>query len=326
MRDLRSILLTGGAGFIGSALARHLLRTDGLETLIVVDKLGARGRRGNLIGPDQDSRFVFVEGDIHDPDLIPGLLQDHKVTGLFNLAADTDFGSSQHSAVDLTAANVLGTARILDQCGAAGVPLLQCSTSKVYGPVSPPGRSVEINPLKPVEPSIASKASADLLCLAAAHHQDQDVVITRCSDNYGPRQSARQMIPGWIQAAFQDQPLAIEGHGTQIRDWIHVDDHCRGMIAAFLKGHPGSVYLLGGQCERTDIGIARSILEVLEKPSSLLSIQPGIEGSPAPTKRYAVDFSKATAGLSWRPQERFRSIFPLVVREIAGNLRGEISS
>ncbi len=97
------------------------------------------------------------------------------------------------------------------------------------------------------------------------------------------------------------------------------------MIAAFLKGHPGSVYLLGGQCERTDIGIARSILEVLEKPSSLISLQPGIEGSPAPTKRYAVDFSKAIAGLSWRPQERFRSIFPLVVREIAGNLRGEIS-
>lgn len=326
MRDLRSILLTGGAGFIGSALARHLLRVGELENLIVVDKLGSQGRRGNLIGPDQDPRFVFVEGDIDDPDLIPGLLQDYKVTGLFNLAADTNPGPSQPSTVDLTVANVLGTARILDQCCAAGIPLLQCSTSKVYGTVSPPGRSVEINPIKPLEPSVASKASADLLCLAAAHDQDQDVVITRCSDNYGPRQGARQLIPCWTQAAFHDQPLVIGGDGTQIRDWIHVDDHCRGMIAAFLKGHPGSVYLLGGQCERTDIGIARSILKVLEKPSTLISLQPEIEGSPGPLRRYAVDFSKAIAGLSWRPEERFRTSFPLVVREIAGDLRGEISN
>ena len=325
VRNLRSILLTGGAGFIGSALARHLMRTEELERLVVVDKLSSGGRRGNLIGPDQDPRFVFVEGDIHDPDLIPGLLQDHKVTGVFNLAADTDSETSQSSTVDLAVANVLGTARVLDQCSAAGVPLLQCSTSKVYGTVSPPGRSVEINPLKPLAPNAACKASADLLCLAAAHDRKQDVVITRGSDTYGPRQDSRKMIPRWTRAAFREQPLAIEGEGTQIRDWIHVDDHCHGMIAAFRRGHSGSVYLLGGQCERTDIGIARSILETLEKPSSLISLPPGVETNSAPARRYAVDFSKARAGLDWRPKERFRTSFPLVVNEIAGNLRGSIS-
>ena len=139
MRALRSILLTGGAGFIGSALARHLIRTEGLERLVVVDNLDSGGHRGNLIGPDQDPRFVFVEGDIHDPDLIPSLLQDHKITGLFNLAAHTGYKPSPSSTVDLAVANVLGTARVLDQCSDAGVSLLQCSTSKVYGTVPPPG-------------------------------------------------------------------------------------------------------------------------------------------------------------------------------------------
>ena len=301
MRALRSILLTGGAGFIGSALARHLIRTEGLERLVVVDNLDSGGHRGNLIGPDQDPRFVFVEGDIHDPDLIPSLLQDHKITGLFNLAAHTGYKPSPSSTVDLAVANVLGTARVLDQCSDAGVSLLQCSTSKVYGTVPPPGRSVEINPLKPLAPAAACKASADLLCLAAAHDRQQDVVITRCSDTYGPRQDAHKMIPRWTQAAFLGQPLAIEGDGTQIRDWIHVDDHCRGMIAAFQRGHSGSVYLLGGQCERTDVGIARSILEILKKPSSLISLEAETEKDPSPARRYAVDFSKAIAGLDWRP-------------------------
>ena len=322
MRNLRSIVVTGGAGFVGSALARHLLRSEGLERLVLIDRLGSAGHRGNLIGPDQDPRFVFIEGDIHEPSLLPRILEKHKTTGVFNLAAEIDSGQCPNINVDLASGNVLGTARVLDQCGAAGIPLLQCSTSKVYGTVPPPLRSVEINPLKPLTPSSASKAAADLLCLAAAHDREQDIVITRCSDNYGPRQHGSNMIPRWVEAAFHNHPLTIEGDGNRIRDWIHVDDHCRGMIAAFLQGKPGSIYLLGGQCERTDIGIARHILEILEKPPSLISPQPGMAENPARAGRYAVDFSKAVAGLGWRPRERFRTGFPLVVGEIAGNLRG----
>ena len=321
MRTLRSIVITGGAGFVGSSLVRHLLREEGLERLIVIDTLGTSGNRGNLIGPDQDPRFAFVEGNIHDPDLLPQLLSDHQVTGLFHLAAKTDSGKVQHANADIAKENVLGTTRVLDQCGAAGVPLLQCSTSKVYGPVSPPDRSVEINPLKPQTVCSASKASADLFCLTAAMERKQDVVITRCSDNYGPRQDGSQMIPRWIEAAFHDQPIPIRNDGNQIRDWIHVDDHCRGMIAAFLRGRAGSVYLLGGQCERTDAGIARSILEILKKPPSLLDLPQGLSNVRTASRRYAVDFSKAAASLDWRPRERFRRSFPLVVGELAGNLR-----
>ncbi len=314
MRQLRSILLTGGAGFIGSALARHLLRVEGLKTLIVLDKLTHAGNRGNLIGPDQDPRFNFVEGDIHDCELTGRLLREYDITGVFNLAAETHSGRS----VDFAHTNVLGTSRLVETCLSSGVPLLQCSTSKVYGQVSAPNRAVEINPLNPSTPYTASKASADLFCLAAARSHGQDIIITRSSSNYGPRQHPEKLVPSLVQAAFNEQPVPVRGEGTQIRDWIHVDDHCRGMIAAFIKGQPGAVYLLGGQCERTELGMARSILEILGKPTSLIA---NITEQQVEDTRYAVDFSKAIAGLSWHPQERFRSSFPLVVREIAANLR-----
>ena len=319
VRQLRSILLTGGAGFIGSALVRHLLRAGGLERLIVLDNLPCPGNRGNLIGPDQDPRLRFVEGDVADHELTNRLLQEHQITGVFNLAAESHAGQSLQSPADLVHNNVLGTSHLLEACRSPALPPLQCSTDNVYGPVSPPDRSVEIKPLNPTNPYAASKAAADLFCLAAARCHGQDIIITRSSDNYGPRQHTGQLVPSFVHAAFHDQPVAIPGHGMQIRDWIHVDDHCRGMIAAFLKGQPGAVYLLGGQCERTIVGIARSVLEILGKPSSLITHVP--EG-PDSDERHAVDFSKAVAGLGWKPQERFRTSFPLVVREIAANLQG----
>lgn len=319
MRQLRSILLTGGAGFIGSALVRHLLRAKGLERLVVLDKLTCAGNRGNLIGPDQDPRLDFVEGDIADHELTKRLLREHHVTGVFNLAADSHIERSLQSPADFVHNNVLGTSCLVETCRSAAVPLLQCSTDEVYGPISPPDRSVEIKPLNPTNPCAASKAAADLFCLAAARCHGQDIVITRSSDNYGPRQHAEKLVPTFVHAAFHDQPVLIPGHGMQIRDWIHVDDHCRGMIAAFLKGQPGAVYLLGGQCERTILGIARSVLEILGKPSSLITHVPE---TPDNDERHAVDCSKAVAGLGWKPQERFRSSFPLVVREIAANLQG----
>ena len=245
MRQLRSILLAGGAGFIGSALARHLLRVEGLETLIVLDKLTCPGNRGNLIGPDQDPRVHFVEGDIQDRELTGHLLREHDITGVFNLAAETHSGRPLDSPVDFVHPNVLGTSRLLETCRVSGVPLLQCSTSKVYGQVSAPNRAVEINPLNPSTPYTASKASADLFCLAAARSHGQDIIITRSTSNYGPREHPEKLVPSLVHAAFHDLPVPIRGEGTQSRDWIHVDDHCRGMIAAFSKGQPGAVYLLG---------------------------------------------------------------------------------
>jgi dTDP-glucose 4,6-dehydratase len=316
VRSPRSLLLTGGAGFIGSALARRLLLREDLERLVVLDKLTYAGNRRNLIGPDHDARFHFVEGDIVDRELVARLLHDHRITGVFNLAAESHVDRSIESAEDFVRTNVTGVANLLDVCRASCVPLLQCSTDEVYGSVKPPGRFTDHSRLNPSSPYSASKASADLLCLAAVKTHQQDVVITRCSNNYGPRQHAEKLIPTLVRAALRDETLPIFGDGMDIRDWIHVDDHCHGLIAAFLRGHRGGVYLFGGQCERTNLGIARDVLAVLGKPESLIGFVPD---RPAHDRRYAVDVTKSVAFFGWRPERKFRSGFPSVVRELAAN-------
>ena len=317
MRQIRSILLTGGAGFIGSALARHLLKVAGLQRLVVLDKLTYAGNRGNLIGPDQDPRFAFVEGDVVDHELIARLIHEHGINGVFNLAAESHVDRSLEHSGDFVRTNIAGTANLLDVCRAAAVPLLQCSTDEVYGSVNPPHRFLDTSPLNPTSPYAASKAAADLLCLAAVKSHGQDVIITRCSNNYGPRQHQEKFVPTLVTAAFNDQPLPIYGDGLHIRDWIHVDDHCRGLIAALQRGATGGHYLFGGQCERSNIGMARSVLEVFGKPKSLIT---SVRDRPGHDRRYAVDNTKSFAALNWRPQHRFRTIFPTVVRELAANL------
>ncbi len=317
MRQFRSILLTGGAGFIGSALARQLLNNEELRRLVVLDKLTYAGSRGNLIGPDQDPRFLFVEGDIGDRELVARLLREHDVCGVFNLAAESHVDRSIQNPDDFILTNVTGTANLLEVCRAAGVPMLQCSTDEVYGVAVPPAKFTDRSPLNPTSPYSASKAAADLLCLAARKTYGQDVVITRSSNNYGLRQHAEKLIPTLVAAALNDQPLPIYGDGMHIRDWIHVDDHCRGLVAAYSQGAAGSVYLFGGRCERTNLGVARNILEILGKPESLISF---VKDRPGHDARYAVDNTKSLAHFGWRPQHRFRAVFPSVVRGLAANL------
>ncbi len=195
--------------------------------------------------------------------------------------------------------------------------MLQCSTCQVFGSVNPPFKFTELSPLNPSSPYAASKGSADLLCLAAFKAWQQDVVITRCSTNFGPRQQPGCFLPTLVAAGLSDQPLPVYGDGLHIRDWIHVDDHCRGMLAAYSRGVPGATYLFGGRCERTNLGMARSVLKVLGKPDTLVSFVPP---PPGYDHRYAVDCTRAMSTFGWRPQHGFQSVFPTVVREIAANL------
>ena len=318
MRELRSILLTGGAGFIGSALARHLLREESLQHLVVLDKLTYAGKRGNLIGPDQDPRFVFVEGDIADRELTASLIDEHGINGVFNLAAESHVDRSIDSPEDFVATNITGTANLIEVCRAACVSLLQCSTDEVYGSIDPPGRFSTLSPLNPSSPYSASKAAADLLCLAAVKTHGQDIVVTRCTNNYGPRQHAEKLVPVLVARALRDESLPIYGDGRHIRDWIHVDDHCRGLVLAFTRGAPGEVYLFGGQCERTTLGMARSVLDVLGKPETLIT---HVADRPGHDRRYAVDIARSVASLGWECRCKFRSSFPSVVRELAANLQ-----
>lgn len=317
MRQLRSILLLGGAGFLGSSLARHLLKLEGVARLVVLDKLTATGNRGNLIGPDQDPRFLFVEGDLGDQELVARLLHDNGISSVFNLACESrDDGSRNARDVQLSG-NVASVMALLEVCRSSAATLLQCSTDAVYGSVDPPDRFIDASQLAPSSSFAACKAAADLICHAAVKTFEQDVVITRSSNNYGARQHADKFVPTLVKAAYHDNPLPVCGDGMNIRDWIHVDDHCRGLIAAYHKGTSGGVYLFGGACERTNLGMARSVLEVFTKPESLIT---SVNDRPGHDRRRSIDNAKSFAALGWRPQHRFQSVFPSVVRELAANL------
>ncbi|MDP0492585.1 MAG: dTDP-glucose 4,6-dehydratase [Verrucomicrobiota bacterium JB023] len=318
MRRLGNVLVTGGAGFIGSSLVRHLLRQEGVGKVLVLDKLTYAGNRANLDGPDRDPRFLFAEGDVNDRGLVSELMEREGITGIFHLAAESHVDRSIEDSTDFIATNVCGTGTLLEVARAAGVPLLHCSTDEVYGSIESPGKAKEDAPLNPSSAYAASKAGADLLCLAAARTHRQDVIITRCTNNYGPRQYPEKLIPFFIKKALRDEPLPLYGDGLQIRDWIHVDDHCRGMLAAWKTGKVGQIFHFSGHCERTNIGIARSILDALRKPHSLLS---HVDDRPGHDRRYSLDTEKSLMWFGWQPEVSFKEGFPDVVRALAAELR-----
>jgi dTDP-glucose 4,6-dehydratase len=314
-RDLTRPLVTGGAGFIGSALVRQLLERPEVERVVVLDKLTYAGSLARL--PQDEPRLEFVRGDIADRERVRGLLDLHAVTGVFNLAAESHVDRSIERPDDFIATNITGAFTVLDACRAAGVRLLQCSTDEVYGAIDAPGRFTEDSPLRPSSPYSASKTSADLLCLAAVTTHGQDLVITRGSNTYGPRQHPEKLIPRMIQCALRDQPLPVYGDGLQVRDWMHVDDHARGLIAAFLLGEAGGIYNLGADCERTNLDLVRELLAILGKPESLIR---HVTDRPGHDRRYALDAGKARRELQWRPQAEFTRDFAHTVRQLAVEL------
>lgn len=314
-RDLSRPLVTGGAGFIGSALVRLLLERPEVERVVVLDKLTYAGSLAHL---PKDPRLEFVCGDILDRGLMERLLETHAVTGVFNLAAESHVDRSIERADDFIATNITGAFNVLGACRATNVPLLQSSTDEVYGSIDFPGRFTEDSPLRPSSPYSASKTSADLLCLAAVTTYGQDVAITRGSNTYGPRQHPEKLIPRMIQCALRDQSLPVYGDGLQVRDWMHVDDHGRGLIAAFLHGEPGGVYNLGAGCERANLDLIRELLAILGKPESLIR---HVTDRLGHDRRYALDATKAQCALGWEPRAEFAREFPETVRRLAEELR-----
>ena len=314
MRSLNRVLLTGGAGFIGSNLVRHLLARPEVESLIILDALTYAGDKNNLAPYAHDARLEFYHGNILDAPLLQSLFQKYQFTGVLHLAAESHVDRSISSAHDFVQTNVLGTSTLLDVTRAHQVPILLCSTDEVYGPAPFPKKFAENTPLNPSSAYSASKASADLLALAAHTTHGQDIVIARPTNNYGPRQHPEKFIPRIIHHALRDEPLPIYGSGTQIRDWLHVDDCALGLIAAFEKGRPSGVFHLGANDEHTNLGIARAILKVLEKPESLIS---HVTDRPGHDVRYALDVRLALQRLKWKARIPFREGFKKVVREIA---------
>jgi dTDP-glucose 4,6-dehydratase len=298
------LLITGGCGFIGSNFVLHVLETHPDVSIVNLDLLTYAGNFENLqdTAPYGD-RHRFVRGDIADRKLVDDLLSE-RPDAVINFAAESHVDRSILDASAFVQTNVLGTQVLLDSCRAHGIGrFLQISTDEVYGSLGPTDRAfTEEHQLAPNSPYAASKAAADLLVRAYHKTHGLDVVITRCSNNYGPLQFPEKLIPLMISNALQDKELPVYGDGLNVRDWIHVVDHCRAVDLVLRKGLSGEIYNIGGNSEYPNIDIVKYILARLTKPESLLRF---VKDRPGHDRRYAMDASKLKAALGWEPAISF---------------------
>ena len=299
----QTVLVTGGAGFIGSNLAR-LLRLERPDwTVINLDKLTYAGNAESLADLREDAKHVFVRGDILNAELVDRLMSDRKVDVVLNLAAESHVDRSILGPGIFVETNVSGTQVLLEAARQAKVKrFVQVSTDEVYGSLGATGKFSESSPLRPSSPYSASKAAADLLALAYGHTFGMEVVVTRCSNNYGPYQFPEKLIPLMIANALEGRRLPVYGDGLQIRDWIHVEDHCRALLAVAERGRRGEVYNIGGDNEWPNLQIVGRLLEILGKPPELIE---HVKDRPGHDRRYAIDATRARAELGWAPRISF---------------------
>ncbi|MEQ8329583.1 MAG: dTDP-glucose 4,6-dehydratase [Longimicrobiales bacterium] len=303
-------LVTGGAGFIGSNLIRHLLATRPDAEVVNLDALTYAGNLESLADVEDDPRYSFVHGDICDGGVVADALEGIDV--VLHLAAESHVDRSILSDAPFVKTNVLGTQTLLSAALAARVGrFVHVSTDEVYGELPwrdpddgdpAPPLFTEDTPLAPRSPYSASKAASDHLALAYHHTHGMDVVVTRCSNNYGPYQFPEKLIPLMITRALADEVLPVYGDGLYVRDWIHVLDHCRSILAAADDGRPGRVYNFGGDAEKTNLTVVRALLRVLGKPEDRVE---HVKDRPGHDRRYAIDFSRAAEELGWRPEVSF---------------------
>jgi dTDP-glucose 4,6-dehydratase len=295
-----NVLVTGGAGFIGSNFVRYALRTHADWRVTTLDKLTYCGRRENLHDVMDDARHTFVHGDIADAAVSAPLVRDADL--VVHFAAETHVDRSLMSAGEFIHTDVYGTFVLLE--AARQAPRLrrfiQISTDEVYGSV-PEGESVETDELKPRNPYAASKAGADRLAYSFWATYQVPVIITRASNNYGPYQFPEKVIPLFITNALEDRGLPLYGDGLNVRDWLHVDDHCRGVDVAIAQGVPGEVYNIGGGNEVPNITLTKRILALTEKPDTLIT---PVADRVGHDRRYALSTQKLR-GLGWAPQVPF---------------------
>ncbi|HEX8679940.1 MAG TPA: dTDP-glucose 4,6-dehydratase, partial [Chthoniobacterales bacterium] len=264
------------------------------------------GNLANLEGVAEEhrDRYEFFKADIASADQIDALMSQHRLYAVVNFAAESHVDRSINDPQNFIHTNVVGTSILLNSARNHGVQrFVQVSTDEVYGSLGETGKFTEQSPLEPSSPYSASKAGADLIALASHKTFGQEVVVTRCSNNYGPYQFPEKLIPLMIIKAMRDEPLPVYGDGRNVRDWIHVEDHCAGVVAALFEGKPGSVYNFGGDGEMVNIEVVKLILDKLGKPHSLISFVTDRLGHD---RRYAIDSSFAERELSWKPLRKFR--------------------
>jgi dTDP-glucose 4,6-dehydratase len=317
------ILVTGGAGFIGSNFVLGWL-AERDEPVINLDKLTYAGNRENLAGLEADSRHLFVEGDIGDTELVTDLLRRHRPRAILNFAAESHVDRSIHGPDAFIQTNIVGSFRLLEAArgywsqlpssAKAGFRFLHVSTDEVYGSLSPQAQAfTESHAYAPNSPYSASKAASDHLVRAYHHTYGLPVLTTNCSNNYGPYHFPEKLIPLMIVNALAGKPLPIYGDGQQVRDWLYVGDHCSAIRRVIEAGRPGETYNIGGWNEKPNIEIVHTICDLLDE------LRPGAQGKsyrelityvkdrPGHDRRYAIDARKIERELGWKPAETFES-------------------
>jgi len=298
------ILVTGGAGFIGSNYIRHVLAHGRDERVLNFDLLTYAGNLENLAGCEDDPRYGFRRGDIRDRAFVREVLADERIDAVVHFAAESHVDRSVEGPEVFVSTNVLGTEILLEESRAAQVArFVMVSTDEVYGSLGPEGKFTEDTPLAPNSPYAASKAAADLLCRAFHRTFGLPVMITRCSNNYGPYQFPEKLIPLMIANALEDKPLPVYGDGQQVRDWLWVEDHCRAVDLVLRRGEPGRIYNIGGCNEMPNLELVTMLVDRLGKSRDLIT---HVTDRPGHDRRYAIDADRIMSELGWAPSLEFR--------------------
>jgi dTDP-glucose 4,6-dehydratase len=296
-------LVTGGAGFIGSAFVRLLLASEKPSQVVNFDKLTYAGNLENLTDVAGDARYRFVHGDICDAALVGQVVAETRPDVIVNFAAESHVDRSILSPAPVFETNLRGTFTLLEAARTLKVPrFLHVSTDEVYGSIAPPHEADENYPLRPSSPYSASKAGSDLLALSYFVTYKMPVMVTRASNNYGPYQFPEKLIPLMISNAMEDKPLPIYGDGMQVRDWLYVDDHCRAILAVIERGREGEIYNIGGSRALPNVEVVERILKAAGKPRSLMQT---VTDRPGHDRRYALSSEKLMRETGWKAEMPF---------------------
>jgi dTDP-glucose 4,6-dehydratase len=300
---MRKLLVTGGAGFIGSNFVRMVLSEHPDCFIVNLDKLTYAGNLENLAGLENNLNHKFIKGDICDGALLEKLIDEYKINSIINFAAESHVDRSITAPKIFIQTNVTGTLTLLEAARDKNLQrFIQISTDEVYGALGPEGKFTEQTPLRPNSPYSASKAAADQLVEAFGHTWGVKYNISRCSNNYGPYQFPEKLIPLMINNALNDKELPVYGDGLYVRDWLYVYDHCTAVWKVLTEAPPGEVYNIGGCNEKKNLEVIELILNRLNKPKSLIK---HVKDRPGHDRRYAIEAEKIITKLGWRPSVKF---------------------
>ena len=309
MRTPTNILVTGGCGFIGSATIRHLFRAGLVSGRVVnLDALTYAGLPDNVAEVAEDERYVFVHGDITDRDLVESLCEEHGIDTILHFAAETHVDRSIHGPSAFIRTNVVGTHELLEVARKLGtVHFHHVSTDEVYGSLDDTGKFVETTPYAPRSPYAASKAASDHLVRAYGHTYRLSFTISNCSNNYGPHQFPEKLVPLMVLNMLEGEPLPVYGDGSNVRDWLHVDDHADALWTIVTKGRRGETYNIGASAERTNLELVHALIDAVaavtgRSADMLRGLVRFVKDRPGHDQRYAIDFGKLHRELGWSPR------------------------